>query len=93
MKEVIKLSDRITVLRHGKVKATRNRGETNPSELARLMMGESTIQTPEIKTKASQFTSDQSQNTTIVRLKTLGCVMNLVTGCSKISTWKFVQDK
>ena len=72
MKEVIKLSDRITILRHGKVKATRNRGETNPSELARLMMGESTIQTPEIKSKAAQFTSDQSQNTTIVRLKNAG---------------------
>ena len=72
MKEVIELSDRITVLRHGKVKATRNRGETSPSELARLMMGESTIQTPEIKTKASEFSSDQFQNRTIVRLKNVG---------------------
>ncbi|MGA1549752.1 MAG: ABC transporter ATP-binding protein [bacterium] len=72
MREVIELSDRITVLRHGKVKATRNRGETSPSELARLMMGESTIQTGEIQTKTSKVSSDQSQNKTIVRLKNAG---------------------
>ncbi len=72
MREVIELSDRITVLRHGKVKATRNRGETSPSELARLMMGESTIQTGEVQTKTSKASSDQSQNKTIGRSPTLG---------------------
>ena len=36
------------------------------------MMGESTIQTPEIKTKLSKVSSDQFQNRTIVRLKNVG---------------------
>ena len=72
MREVIELSDRITILRHGKVKATRNRGETNPSELASLMMGESTIQASEIKTKSSSVLPGKFQNETIVRLKDVG---------------------
>ena len=57
MKEVIKLSDRITVLRHGKVKATRNRGETNPSELARLMMEK--VQFKRLRSKQKLHNSHQ----------------------------------
>jgi simple sugar transport system ATP-binding protein len=37
--EVMQVSDRVTVLRDGKVVATVNTAETNPRELARLMVG------------------------------------------------------
>jgi general nucleoside transport system ATP-binding protein len=37
--EVMAISDRITVLRRGRVAATLNTAETNPAELARLMVG------------------------------------------------------
>jgi simple sugar transport system ATP-binding protein len=72
MREVIELSDRITVLRHGKVKATHKRGEANPRELARLMMGESTIQAVEIKIKVEEVASYHFHAEPVVRLKNAG---------------------
>lgn len=39
LEEVMQVSDRVTVLRDGKVIATVNTAETNPRELARLMVG------------------------------------------------------
>ncbi|MGQ9517893.1 MAG: ABC transporter ATP-binding protein [Anaerolineae bacterium] len=39
LEEVMMVSDRVTVLRQGKVVATVNTSETNPSELARMMVG------------------------------------------------------
>ncbi len=40
MKEVMSLSDRITVLSRGKVLATLDKGTTNAQELAKIMMGQ-----------------------------------------------------
>ena len=39
LQEVMEISDRITVMRHGKHVGTRNRSETSMQELARLMVG------------------------------------------------------
>lgn len=39
LNEIMRISDQITVLRQGRVVATRRVTETNPSELARLMIG------------------------------------------------------
>jgi simple sugar transport system ATP-binding protein len=39
LEEVMQVSDRVTVLRDGKVVATVNTSDTNPRELARLMVG------------------------------------------------------
>jgi ABC-type sugar transport system ATPase subunit len=39
MKEIFRLSDRITVLRDGRLVATRNRHETSPREITHLMVG------------------------------------------------------
>ncbi len=38
-REVMEISDRVTVMRDGKVVATKNTRETNPTELARMMVG------------------------------------------------------
>ncbi len=39
LEEVIEVSDRVTVMRQGKVAATLNTSETNPRQLAQLMVG------------------------------------------------------
>lgn len=39
MKEIMKISDRITILRAGEVVATVNKGDTDPSALASMMVG------------------------------------------------------
>jgi simple sugar transport system ATP-binding protein len=39
LEEVMSIADRVTVLRSGKVVASRRREDTNPAELARLMIG------------------------------------------------------
>jgi len=39
LKEVMEISDRVTVMRRGKVVGTMRTAETNPAELARLMVG------------------------------------------------------
>ncbi|HEY9087490.1 MAG TPA: ABC transporter ATP-binding protein [Anaerolineaceae bacterium] len=38
-REVMQISDRVTVMRDGKVVATKNTKDTNPTELARMMVG------------------------------------------------------
>ena len=38
-REVMQISDRVTVMRDGKVVATKNTRDTNPTELARMMVG------------------------------------------------------
>lgn len=39
LREVMEISDRVTVMRDGKVVGTKNTKDTNPSELARMMVG------------------------------------------------------
>lgn len=49
--EVMAVTDRVTILRGGKVVAVRERGETTPEELARLMVGE---ELPPLKERAGR---------------------------------------
>ena len=45
LEEVMQVSDRVTVLRDGRVIATVNTSETNPRELARMMVGRDVLMT------------------------------------------------
>ncbi len=47
LNEVMEVSDRVTVMRKGKVVVTKNTSETNPIELANYMIGRSVIFNPE----------------------------------------------
>jgi len=57
--EAIAVADRVTVLRHGRVVATRTAGETSAAELARLMIGD-VAASPTKSTKARLRTPDDS---------------------------------
>jgi simple sugar transport system ATP-binding protein len=43
LKEVMRISDRVTVLRHGKVQGTLDSAETSEKELARMMVGRDVV--------------------------------------------------
>jgi len=47
LNEVMRVSDRITVMRQGRVTGVLNKGETNPREIARLMVGRDVVFTVE----------------------------------------------
>jgi simple sugar transport system ATP-binding protein len=72
MREVMDLSDRITVLRHGKVRATLAVRETNPASLARLMMGESTLEVQEIEHEADKRPAPRQLSAPVVALEDAG---------------------
>ncbi len=64
MKEVIALSDRITVLSRGKVLATLDKGKTNAKELAKIMMGDE-----EIRAMPVSATTQRKTQKVVVRLE------------------------
>jgi simple sugar transport system ATP-binding protein len=56
LKEVLAISDRVTVLRHGKVIGSVKTNETNENELAKMMVGREVIL--KIEKKTSEITGD-----------------------------------
>lgn len=66
MKEVMDLSNRITVLNRGKVLASLEKDKTNAQELAKIMMGEETVK--EVQSAPPPSQTDQK---TIIELKGL----------------------
>jgi len=59
LEEVMELSDRVTVLRHGKVVATLETRSTNPRELAKLMIGRDILAPNEITTTSPKIVRER----------------------------------
>jgi simple sugar transport system ATP-binding protein len=68
LKEVMSITDKVTVLRQGTVVAERKTSETNLSELAELMIGHKLAETPE---RSSGMTSKKT-----LRLQNLNAQLN-----------------
>ena len=72
MKEVMELSDQVTILRHGKVVSSFPKAETHPHELAKLMMGESTIEVAHLEEEVEQEAPPAQDDKVVVELRNAG---------------------